>query len=176
MESMEPTPPPVPTQVLTVSDRSSAGSREDVSGPRLVALLTDAGYAVSGPVVVADGRESVRDALRDAVTEGARLVVSTGGTGIAPRDLTPEGTRDVVTREMEGVAERLRRHGELYTPLSCLSRGVVGVVDPAPDAAPGTIGTLVINLPGSVKAVEQSMEALTPLLPHLLAMVIGWDH
>lgn len=173
---MTSSPTTVPTQVLTFSDRSSSGEREDVSGPRLVALLTEAGYAVTGPVVVADGRASVRDALRSAVLEGARLVVTTGGTGIAPRDWTPEGSRDVITREMEGVAERLRRHGEQYTPLSCLSRGVVGVVDPAADAAPGTLGTLVVNLPGSVQAVEQSVEALLPLLPHILAMVKGWDH
>lgn len=176
MVGMADTPPPTRTLVLTVSDRSSDGARADVSGPRLVALLTEAGYVVSGPVLVPDGRESVRDALQAAVAEGARLVVSTGGTGIAPRDWTPEGTRDVITREMDSVAEHLRRHGEQYTPLSCLSRGVVGVVDPPEDADAGAVGTLVVNLPGSVKAVEQSMEALTPLLPHLLTTVIGWDH
>lgn len=170
-----PDPQSVPTLVLTVSDRSAAGTREDTSGVRLVELLTDEGYAVSAPVVIPDGRTSVRDALRSAVRDGIRLVLSTGGTGIAPRDFTPEGTRDVVTRELDGVAEYLRRHGEQYTVLSYLSRGVVGVVDPGPDASPGTVGTLVVNLPGSPKGVVQSMEALTPLLPHLLAMVVGWD-
>ncbi|MBW8173893.1 MogA/MoaB family molybdenum cofactor biosynthesis protein [Ornithinimicrobium sp. Arc0846-15] len=165
-----------PTLVITVSDRSSRGEREDASGPALVELLTTAGYAVSGPTVIPDGAESVESALRTAVADGARLIVTTGGTGIAPRDFTPEGTRAVITREMESVAEHLRRHGEQYTPLAVLSRGVVGVVDPSPDAPEGSVGTLVINLPGSLKAVNQSMEALAPLLPHLLAMVIGWDH
>ncbi|MGI8948035.1 MAG: MogA/MoaB family molybdenum cofactor biosynthesis protein [Ornithinimicrobium sp.] len=170
-----PDPQSVPTLVLTVSDRSAAGTREDTSGARLVELLTKEGYAVNAPVVIPDGRDSVRDALRIAVRDGIRLVLSTGGTGIAPRDFTPEGTRDVVTRELDGVAEYLRRHGEQYTVLSYLSRGVVGVVDPGADAAPGAIGTLVINLPGSPKAMDQSMEVLAPLLPHLLAMVVGWD-
>ncbi len=170
-----PDPQTVPTLVLTVSDRSAAGTREDTSGVRLVELLSQEGYAVSAPVIIPDGRDSVRDALQTAVRDGTRLIVSTGGTGVAPRDFTPEGTRDVVTRELDGVGEYLRRHGEQYTVLSYLSRGVVGVVDPGPDAAPGTVGTLVINLPGSPKAMDQSMEVLAPLLPHLLAMVVGWD-
>lgn len=163
----------VPTLVLTVSDRSSTGARADRSGALLVSLLKEAGYDVTVPVVIPDGRESVRDALRIGIAEGARLIVTTGGTGVSPRDFTPEGTRDVVTRELVGVAEELRRHGSTYTPLSCLSRGVVGVADnPEPDR----LGTVVVNLPGSTRGVEQSMEALVPLLPHILDQVVGWDH
>jgi molybdenum cofactor synthesis domain-containing protein len=163
----------VPAVVLTISDRSSTGARADRSGTLLATLLREAGYAVDAPVVVPDGRESVRDALHAAVADGARLVVTTGGTGVSPRDFTPEGTLDVVTREMHGVAEELRRHGSGYTPLACLSRGVVGVVD---HADPGRTGTLVVNLPGSTRGVEQGMERLVPLLPHILEQIVGWDH
>jgi molybdenum cofactor synthesis domain-containing protein len=162
----------VPATVLTISDRGSTGARADRSGALLVALLKEAGYDVTEPVVIPDGRESVREALRSGIEQGARLIVTTGGTGVSPRDFTPEGTRDVVTRELVGVAEELRRHGSAYTPLSCLSRGVVGVVDAPGDA----VGTLVVNLPGSTRGVEQSMEALVPLLPHILDQVVGWDH
>jgi len=164
---------PVRTLVVTVSDRAAGGSREDRSGPRLVDLLSAAGYAVDGPVLVTDGVQPVRRALEDAVAEGYRMVVTTGGTGVSPRDYTPEATRALVTRELHGVAEHLRREGARHTPLAALSRGVVGVVDvPGPDR----LGVLLVNLPGSLKAVEQSVEALLPLLPHVLDQIVGWDH
>lgn len=157
--------------VITVSDRSARGQREDRSGPPLVELLTRAGYAVSGPVVVPDGEQPVRTALEAAIAEGYRVVVTSGGTGVSPRDYTPEATRQLVTRELVGVAEHLRREGARHTPLAALSRGVVGVVD-----SPDGIGTLLVNLPGSPKAIDQSWDALEPLLPHLLSQIIGWDH
>lgn len=165
---------PLPTAlVITVSDRAAGGQREDRSGPRLVQLLTDAGYAVTGPRLVADGIAPVGEALQEGIAEGFRLVLTAGGTGVSPRDFTPEATRRLVTRELHGVAEHLRREGARHTPLAALSRGVVGVADVADE---GRVGTLLVNLPGSVKGVEQSVEALVPLLPHILDQVEGWDH
>lgn len=163
--------------VVTVSDRAAGGSREDRSGPRVVELLTEAGYAVTGPVVVPDGQESVGQALREGIEQGHRMVVTTGGTGISPRDHTPEATSALVTRELVGVAEHLRREGLRHTPLAALSRGVVGVVDvPDDERRAGRPGTLLVNLPGSTKGVEQSLAALLPLLPHVLDQIVGWDH
>lgn len=157
---------------MTVSDRSSDGRREDESGRLLVAALEELGYDVHGPVVVPDGVESVAGALRDAVAAGHRLVVTTGGTGMGPRDLTPEGTREVITRENPGLAELIRREGCAQTPYAAVSRGVVGVVDWEDHAS----GTLVINLPGRPKAVTEGMNIVGPLLGHVLDQVSGGDH
>lgn len=156
---------------ITVSDRSSHGTREDESGRVLVQALRDLGYDVTAPVVVPDGVSSVAGALRDAVDQGARLVVTTGGTGMGPRDLTPEGTREVITRENPGLAELLRREGSRHTPYAAVSRGVVGVID-------WTVGggTLVVNLPGRPAAVAEGMEIIGPLLGHVLSQVSGGDH
>jgi molybdenum cofactor synthesis domain-containing protein len=176
MVVMSESPPvrhPVRTLVVTVSDRTAGGRREDRSGPPLVASLTEAGYAVDGPVVVPDGVEPVRQALEGAIADGYRMVVTNGGTGVSPRDFTPEATRALVTRELMGVAEHLRREGARHTPLAALSRGVVGVADATEE---GRVGTLLVNLPGSPKAVDQSVEALLPLLPHILDQIEGWDH
>lgn len=158
---------------VTVSDRSSDGTREDESGRRLVAGLQQLGYAVTA-TVVPDGVESVAGALRDAVAGGARLVVTTGGTGMGPRDLTPEGTREVITRENPGLAELLRREGSRHTPYAAVSRGVVGVVDWPKDQGYG--GTLVINLPGRPAAVTEGIEVIGPLLGHVLDQISGGDH
>ncbi|WP_083518621.1 MogA/MoaB family molybdenum cofactor biosynthesis protein [Serinicoccus chungangensis] len=160
--------------VVTVSGRSSAGLREDESGRRLTEALQALGYAVKGPVVVPDGVESVAGALRDAVADGARLVVTTGGTGMGPRDLTPEGTRQVITRENPGMAELMRREGSRQTPYAAVSRGVVGVVDWPAERGVG--GTLVINLPGRPAAVTEGMDIIGPLLGHLVEQVVGGDH
>ncbi|MGD8150918.1 MogA/MoaB family molybdenum cofactor biosynthesis protein [Ornithinimicrobium sp. Y1694] len=159
---------------VTVSDRSSDGRREDESGRILVAALEALGYAVTGPVVVPDGVESVAGALRNAVEDGACLVVTTGGTGMGPRDLTPEGTRQVITRDNPGLAELLRREGSRHTPYAAVSRGLVGVVDWPSERGHG--GTLVVNLPGRPSAVQEGMDVLGPLLGHLLAQVSGGDH
>ncbi|WP_366942550.1 MogA/MoaB family molybdenum cofactor biosynthesis protein [uncultured Serinicoccus sp.] len=160
--------------VITVSGRSSDGLREDESGRRLTVALRELGYAVEGPVVVPDGVESVAGALRDAVADGARLVVTTGGTGMGPRDLTPEGTRQVITRENPGMAELMRREGSRQTPYAAVSRGVVGVVDWPAERGVG--GTLVINLPGRLAAVTEGMDIIGPLLGHLVDQVVGGDH
>lgn len=171
--SRSPAPSDTRVLVITVSDRAASGSREDRSGPRLVELFREAGYDVTGPRLVTDGVEPVSDGLRKGIDEGFGLVVTTGGTGVSPRDFTPEATRNYVTRELTGVAEHLRAEGARHTPLASLSRGVVGVADTTTE---GAVGTVLVNLPGSVKGVEQSTEALLPLLPHILSQVLGWDH
>lgn len=154
--------------VITVSDRSSRGERADASGPRAVELLAEGGFGADA-TVVPDGIDSVRRALTVAIGSGARLVITTGGTGIGPRDLTPEGTRPLIARELPGIAELLRREGAQHNPMAVISRGLAGVTA---DSAPA----LIVNLPGSVAAVEEGLSALLPVLPHILDQLGGGDH
>lgn len=158
----------LPACVITVSDRSFAGEREDRGGPIAVGLLRDAGWHCPDAQVIADGADSVADALRRAVAKGVRLIVTTGGTGVGPRDETPEGTRQVITREVPGIAEELRRRGLADTPLSVLSRGLAGVVDPA--------GALIVNLPGSTRAVASGVPVILTVARHVVDQTDGGDH
>lgn len=157
--------------VITVSDRSASGAREDLSGPILVETLTGAGFEVSSQVVP-DGLASVTETLREALAAGARLVITTGGTGVAPTDRTPEATSAVVDRELPGVAELLRAEGLRHSAHAALSRGIVGVVD----AAPGRPGALIVNLPGSPGAVRDGSKVVLPLVGHILDQLAGGDH
>ena len=156
--------------VITVSDRCAAGTREDVSGPLLAAALAGAEYEVE-LVVVPDGEDNVRTALLEALDAGVRLIVTTGGTGVGPRDRTPEGTRSVVDRQLPGIAERLRARGAEKSPHAALTRGIAGVVD-AVDGG----GALVVNLPGSPKAAREGIEVLLPLVGHVLDQLAGGGH
>lgn len=154
-------------RVLTVSDRSAAGLREDRGGPLAVSLLREAGFTCDDARVVPDGADSVERALRALAAKGPGLLVTTGGTGIAPTDRTPEGTARVLDRELPGIAEELRRRGLADTPLSVISRGLAGIVDP---------GTLVVNLPGSTRAVASGIAVIAEIAPHVLDQLAGGDH
>ena len=152
--------------MITVSDRTAAGLREDGSGPVGVTLLRDAGWECADAVVVPDGADSVERALRAALAEGAVLVVTTGGTGVAPRDQTPEGTDRVIERDLPGIAEELRRRGGAEKPAGLLMRGRAGV----------TAGALVVNLPGKPAAVASGMPVVLAVAAHVIDQLAGGDH
>jgi molybdenum cofactor synthesis domain-containing protein len=146
-------------KVVTVSDGVVAGTRDDTSGRALVSRLSDAGYRVVEHRVVADGRENVGEILVELAYGFAGLIVTTGGTGFGPRDLTPEGTRIILDREAPGLAEAMR----LVSPLGRLSRAVAG-----------TRGTaLILNTPGSSKGAIETLEAVLDVLPHALRLLAG---
>ena len=152
--------------VVTVSDKGFAGEREDVSGPLLAALLRQMGADVLSQTIVPDEAEEIGRVLTRLADEAqVDLIVTTGGTGPAPRDVTPEATRAVIEREVPGLAEVLRFEGYRRTPLAVISRGVSGIRGAA----------LIINLPGNPKAVREGMETLAPILPHTIRMLRGVD-
>ena len=162
---------PIEACVVTVSNRSAAGEREDTSGALAERLLVAAGYAVTR-ALVPDGAENVRGALVRALDAGARFVVTSGGTGVTPTDRTPEGTLDVLDRELPGLAELLRASAVQKTPFGALTRGLAGTTD----SRPGRPGALIVHLPGKPAAVEEGLAVLLPLVPHILDQVAGGDH
>ena len=152
---------------ITVSNRAAAGVYEDRSGPVLVELLRAAGCdIVDGPLVIPDG-DAVEEVLRDSVTAGYDVAVTTGGTGLTPSDQTPEMTRRVIDREIPGIAEALRSTGAAAgVPSAILSRGVAGIAS----------RTLIVNLPGSTGGVRDGMNVLRPILVHAVDQIRGGDH
>ena len=151
--------------VITVSDRVAAGEAEDVSGPAVAATLVRHGFKVVAATVVSDDLEEITFGLREAARTAA-LVVTTGGTGIGPRDHTPEATTAVSGRLVPGIAEAMRRAGSASTQTAILSRGVAAVVGQS----------LVVNLPGSPAGAVESLEAVAAVLPHAVAVLSGADH
>lgn len=158
---------PLRAKVLTVSDGVVAGTRQDRSGAALADALAAAGFEVAERRVVADGVETVAGALRDLAEGFSGLVVTTGGTGFAPRDVTPEATRPLLEREAPGIVEALRRTRQDQVATTILSRGVAGTV----------ARTFVLNLPGSPGAVRDGVAVLAPVVGHLVAQLRGGgDH
>jgi molybdenum cofactor synthesis domain-containing protein len=152
--------------VITISTRAAAGVYPYKSGPIIAAALGDLGFRVAGPVIVPDG-EAVGAALRDAVAAGHAVVITTGGTGLHPRDQTPEQTREVVEREIPQLAAAIARYGDDHdVPTAVLSRGVAGVSG----------RTLIVNLPGSSGGARDGMMVLGPVLRHAIDQLRGGDH
>ena len=150
--------------VITVSDACSRGERKDESGETLVQLLKELGAEIVATRILNDDLDPLADALRKFASQPeVNLIVTTGGTGLAPRDNTPEATLVVIERSAPGLAEAMRIETLKHTPLSMLSRGVCGIRS----------GTLIINLPGSPKAVRESFAVIAPVLPHAIALLAG---
>lgn len=155
---------PIRAAVVTISDKAYAGEREDISGPLVADKLRDMSAEVVRQTVVPDEREEIEYTLIALADEAEMdLVVTTGGTGVTPRDVTPEATQVIIEQEMPGLAEVLRSTGYQETPLAAISRSVTGIRGQ----------TLIINLPGNPKAVRDGMEALSPILPHTIRMIRG---
>jgi molybdopterin adenylyltransferase len=149
--------------VVTVSDGVAGGVREDTSGRAVADLLTAGGIQVDRREVVSDDPVAIATLLRSMVGQGVSLVVTTGGTGLGPRDVTPEATREVIEREAPGLAEEMRAAGRASTPLAALSRGIAG----------SRGSTLIVNLPGSTRGAVESLSAIMPALPHALELLAG---
>lgn len=148
--------------VITISTKGAAGNRVDESGPAIREALEAAGIKVVHTKLVSDGVTPVGNAIREA-SQKANVVITSGGTGLSPNDMTPEATRRVIDREAPGIAEALRAHSLAKTPHGMLSRGVAGTLGQA----------LVVNLPGSPKAARESLEVLIPVLPHAIELLAG---
>jgi|SRR5262245_8684810 len=147
--------------VLTISDSASRGEREDLSGPAVVSELRSLKAEIIATEILPDDREQIAARMRHYAAGAVNLIVTTGGTGLSPRDITPEATRDVIEREAPGLAELMRAESVKITPLAALSRSVCG--------ARGR--TLIVNLPGSVRGARENLQAIARLLPHAIALL-----
>lgn len=152
--------------VVVASNRAAAGVYDDTTGPLIVAALREWGFETGEPVVVPDG-DPVREAIAAALGAGARVVLTTGGTGLTPTDRTPEATRPLLDREVPGIAEAIRAAGVAKgVPTAVLSRGLAGIAGDA----------LVVNLPGSRGGVKDALQVLEGVVPHAVEQVRGSDH
>lgn len=151
--------------VLTVSDSASQGKRPDLSGPALVQLLKENGVTVTATDVIPDERLRIEASLLQ-LADMAQVVITTGGTGLGPRDITPEATAAIADRLVPGIAEWMRNQGAAHTQFALLSRGICAVRGK----------TLLLNLPGSPKGAVESLRSVLPLLPHAISILAGGDH
>jgi len=150
--------------VITVSDSAHAGARADKSGPAVAERLRQAGFSVAAQRIIPDERREIAAILGDLSDHRAvDVVFTTGGTGITPRDLTPEATRDVIEREIPGIGELMRAKGRESTPRAVLSRALAGTRN----------GCLIVNLPGSPRGAVESLDAILELVPHVLDLING---
>jgi cyclic pyranopterin phosphate synthase len=149
--------------VVTISDGAFHGKREDKSGPALVALLSKGGFEVEGPQVVPDEVERITEAVMTAVARGIDLVVTTGGTGLGPRDVTPQALSVLIDYEVQGLGEAMRRAGTESTPMAIISRSMAGVRD----------RTLIISVPGSMNGATESLESVMPVVGHAIQLLHG---
>jgi molybdopterin adenylyltransferase len=147
--------------VLTISDTASAGGREDLSGPEAKRILQEAGFEVAAVEILPDERAQIEARLQRASEEDFRVVVTSGGTGLSPRDVTPEATHAVIDRPVPGIAELMRLESFKITPRAALSRATAGIRQ----------STLIINLPGSVKGVRECLAAVRPILGHAVEVL-----
>jgi molybdenum cofactor synthesis domain-containing protein len=152
--------------IITCSNRSAAGERADQSGELLAKAVAEWGFELLSQVVVPDQLVAIQDAVRSAVADGARLVLTTGGTGVTPTDVTPEAVSPLLDRQIPGIAERLRAANAEQLPTAVLSRGVAGLIGNA----------LVVTLPGSPGGVRDGITVLQPLVGHVLDQAAGGDH
>ena len=151
--------------VITVSDRASRGEYTDLSGPKVSDLLKEAGYAVNDIIIIPDEKNTIIDTLLGECERGTALIVTTGGTGFAPRDVTPEATLEVIERQAPGIAEYMRMRSAEITPRAILSRGVAGIRG----------RSLIVNLPGSPKGAAENLSFVLPHLEHGLDMLFSQE-
>jgi molybdopterin adenylyltransferase len=160
---MESSKNPYRIGVLTISDSSFRGEREDLSGRTIVELLLAGGLTAEKTAIVPDEEDMIVETLLLWCADGLDLILTTGGTGLYPRDVTPEATKRVVTKEVPGIAEAIRMEGLKETPMAMLSRGLAGIQG----------STLIVNMPGSPKAVESAMRVITPVIRHAMDKLKG---